>query len=325
MAVAENTSRSTITAEVNNFYSRALLSRAVPLFVHTNFAQVRDIPRKSGTDTIKFRKYSSLSAQTTALTEGVTPAGKQLSITDITAQVLYYGDYVTLTDKLQYETIDPVLTEAAEVLGEQAADSLDQLCRDVLVAGTTVQYASTATGTGEVTAAMTLTRAEVKEMVRTLQGNNAKPMTSRIDPSTGYNTVPVNRCFVGIIHPNTLYDLKDASGWIPFEKYPHKGDAMPGEVGALDEVRFIMSTNAKVKSGEGDSGGDVYCTLIIGKEAYGISRISGHALKNIVKPLGSAGTADPLDQRATTGWKATFITKILQQSFMGRIEHGVTA
>lgn len=325
--MADLTTRATeVTAEINNFYSRALLERALPLFVHTSFAQVRDIPRNSGTDVIKFRKYGALTAQTTALTEGVTPAGKQLSITDITATVLYYGDYVTLTDKVLIETMDPLLTETSEVLGEQAGDSLDQLCRDIVVAGTTIQYASTATARNEITAAMKMTRAEIKEIVRTLKGNNAKPLTSRIDPNTGYNTVPLNRCFVGIIHPNTTFDLKDASGWTPVEKYPNKGDIMPGEVGALDEVRFVETTNAKVFSDAGFGAAvDVYASIILGKDAYGISRISGEAMRTIVKPLGSAGTADPLEQRTTSGWKALFVTRILQQAFMGRIEHGVTA
>jgi len=164
------TARAQISAEVNNFYNRALLERAVPLFVHTRWGQVRDIPTKSGTDTIKFRKYGALTAQTTALSEGVTPTGKQLSITDVTAVVLYYGDFVTFTDKVLLETIDPLLTETAEVLGEQAGDSIDKICRAVLEAGTTVQYAATATATNEVTAAMKLTRSEVKQGVRTLQG-----------------------------------------------------------------------------------------------------------------------------------------------------------
>jgi N4-gp56 family major capsid protein len=48
-------------------------------------------------------------------------------------------------------------------------------------------------------------------------------------------------------------------------------------------------------------------------------------MKNIVKPLGSAGTADPLEQRATSGWKATFVAKILNDAFLVRVEHAVSA
>lgn len=47
-------------------------------------------------------------------------------------------DFVTLTDVVNYESEDAVLTEAAQVLGEQAAKTLDNLARDVITAGTTV-------------------------------------------------------------------------------------------------------------------------------------------------------------------------------------------
>lgn len=321
--MAENTTRTEIAAEVNNFYDRALLERAVPSFVHNRFAQVRDIPMNGGTDTIKFRRYGSLTAQTTALSEGVTPSGKQLSITDVTATVLYYGDYVTLTDKVVTETYDPILTETAEILGEQVGDSLDQLCRDVVAATTTKQYASTATSTATVSSSMKLNRAEVKEAVRTLKGNNAKPMTTVIDSSTGYNTSPIGRSFVGIVHPNTTFDLDDATGWIPVEKYPNKSSVMQDEVGSLAGVRFIESTNAKTRSGTLVS--TVYSTLIIAANAYAQTRISGMALKNIVKPLGSAGTADPLDQRTTSGWKLTYVAKILNDNYLVDIQHAVSS
>ena len=70
-------------------------------------------------------------AATTPLDEGITPAGSSLSVTD-RAQ---YGDFITITDKLDYQSQDPVLMEAAEILGDQMGDTLDQLTRDVLTAG----------------------------------------------------------------------------------------------------------------------------------------------------------------------------------------------
>jgi N4-gp56 family major capsid protein len=320
-----NTTRTEIPIEVNNFYDRALLERAVPAFVHNRFCQVRDIPANNGTNVIKFRKYGSLTAQTTALTEGVTPSGTQLSVTDITATVKYYGDYVTLTDQLVLETYDPILTETAEILGEQAGDSLDQLCRDVMAAGTSIQYASVASSDDTLTAAMKLTREEIKEAVRTLRGNNAKPITSMIDPSTGYNTVPIGKSYVGIVSEDTAYDLDDATGWIPVEKYPSKAGVMPDEIGSLANVRFIMSTNAYQLATANADSGPVHYTIILGQNAVAQTRISGAALQNIVKPLGSAGTADPLNQRATSGWKASYIAKILDQNNLVVIHHGVTA
>ena len=320
----ELTTRTEIPAENTSFYSRELLERAMPLFTYTSFAQIRDIPANSGTDTIKFRKYGALLAQTTPLTEGVTPAGKKLSVTDITATVLYYGDFITLTDKVSLETLDPLLVEAAGVLGDQVGDSLDQIFRDIVLAGTTVQYASTATARTDITAAMKLTRDEIKEAVRTLKRNNAKPLLGRIDPNNSYNTIPLNSCFVGIVHGDVTNDLEDAVGWVPVEKYPNKSDVMPGEVGSVARVRFVETNNGKKWAAGGLSGADVYGTIIFGRNAMGITRISGAALINIVKPLGSGGATDPLNQRATSGWKLTFIGKILQQPWIVRIEHGAT-
>lgn len=315
-----DTTTTQVSAAVNNFYDRSLLKAARPLLVHLRWAQVRDLPKNSS-GVIKFRRYSLLTAATTALSEGVTPSGSQLSITDVSGTVAQYGDYVTLTDFLQFTTLDPILTETADLLGQQAGNTLDQIARDVMVAGTTYQYASTASSTATISASMKLNRDEVREAVRTLQGNDARKLTRMVNSTDGFNTSPINAAFIGIISHNTLYDLKNESGWIPVEEYSNPKDAMEGEVGALDDVRFVMTTNASTVS----STVTVHRTLILASDYYGISRISGEAMKNIIKPLGSAGTADPLDQRSTSGWKATFVCTRLNENFCVRIEHAVSA
>src|SRR3990167_6694493 len=96
-----NTTTTQVTFGVNNFYSRTMLKAARPLLLDLNWAQVKDIP-KNNSGTIKFRRYTLLAVNTTSLSEGVTPSGKQLAITDVNATVAQYGDYVTLTDFLQF-------------------------------------------------------------------------------------------------------------------------------------------------------------------------------------------------------------------------------
>ena len=314
------TTTTQVSAAVNNYYDRVMLKAARPLLLYTKFGQVRDIPR-GNTAVIKFRRYTLLAANTTALTEGVTPSGKQLAVTDVTGTVQQFGDFITLTDFLQFTTLDPILSETAELLGQQAGNSLDQLARAVIVAGTTVQFASSATARVDINANMKLTRDEIREAVRTLQGNDARKMTSIVNPSTGFNTSPINAAYIGIISHNTLFDLKNQTGWIPVEEYANKNDVMEGEVGALDDIRFVMTTNGSTVS----STVTVHRTMILAKDYYGITRISGEAMKNIIKPLGSAGTADPLDQRSTSGWKATFVAIRLNENFAVRIEHAVSA
>jgi len=317
------TGTTTIDPGVANFFDRRLLRKAFPRLIHSLYAQTRDLPA-NGSDVIKFRRYSLLTAATTPLTEGVTPSGSQLSKTDISTTVKQYGDYVTLTDKLLFTTTDPVLAEANSVLAQQAGNTFDQLIRDIIIAGTTIQYASTAAARTDVTAAMKMTLAEVQEAVRTLKNNNAEKITEMIDPSDGVGTMPINACYIGFVHPNASYDLKNATGFIKVEQYGQQ-KALPGEIGSLDEVRFIESTNAKVFTAGGSGGADVYGTLIMGADYYAQSRISGEALKNIIKPLGSGGSSDPLDQRQTSGWKGTLAATRLNEAFAVRIEHGVTA
>ena len=319
-----NTTVSVVASGVDAFYSRTTLQAAKPLLVHLRWAQVKDIPKHSS-EVIRFRRSSLLTANTTALTEGVTPTGTVLAVTDVTATVALYGDFVTLTDFLQMTTLDPLLTETADKLGQQAGNSLDQICRNVMRAGTTVQYASTAAARTDITASMKLTRQEVREAVRTLQNNDAAKLTRMVNPSTGFNTSPLNASYVGIITENTLYDLKNESGWVPVEEYASQKDVMEGEVGKLDDVRFVMTTNGSIFAAGGAGSVDVHGTLILASDYYGITRISGEAMKNIVKPLGSAGTADPLDQRSTSGWKASFVAVRLNENFCVRIEHGVSA
>lgn len=317
------TTRAQIPAEVNNFYSRTLLMRAVPLFIHTKFGQVRDVPQNAGSSTIKFRRYGNLAAATTPLTEGVTPAGSQMSVTDITATVAQYGDFTTYSDVVSYESQDATLTEFAEVLGDQAGDTLDQLARDVLAAATTVTYVGQSDRVS-ITSSNLITATEVRKMVRTLKNNKARRVTRMVAASTGIATEPVAQAYIGIVSPDTTFDLQDETGWVPVEKYSSAMTIMEGEVGKIGDVRFVETPNAKVFAGAGASSIDVHSTVIMGMEAYGVSRISGAALQNIVKPLGSGGTDDPLNQRGTTGWKGTFVAKILNDDFLGRIEHAVS-
>lgn len=72
--------------------------------------------------------------------------------------------------------------------------------------------------------------------------------------------------------------------------------------------------------GGAEGGRDIYSTLVFGQNAYGITQVENGGLESIVKQKGSAGTSDPLNQRATVGWKATQTAEILSDEFLVRIE-----
>lgn len=80
-------------------------------------------------------------------------------------------------------------------------------------------------------------------------------------------------------------------------------------------------------AGGGKTANPVAATLVLGRNAYGLVDIDGSmAVQSIIKPAGSAGTADPLDQQSTVGWKVpAFTSKILMPEWLIRIEHGISA
>ena len=71
----------------------------------------------------------------------------------------------------------------------------------------------------------------------------------------------------------------------------------------------------------GAEGGAVYGCLFIGKGAYGVIDLS-EGTEVIVKPRGSSGTADPLDQRSSVGWKGVHAAAILYDEYILRVECG---
>ena len=88
----------------------------------------------------------------------------------------------------------------------------------------------------------------------------------------------------------------------------------------VDKEVTAANTNPIATVGGGKSGRAVYSTLVLADNAYGVTDIEGGGLQHIVKNLGSAGSADPLNQRATVGWKAIKTAERLVEPYMVRIE-----
>lgn len=297
----QTTGTGTLSDEMKTYYSDYLIDNAVPKLVHDQFGQKHPIP-KNGGKTIEFRKYSPLPKLLTPLTEGVTPDGQSLTVTTLEATVDQYGGYVTLSDMLQLTAIDNNMVQATKLLGNQAGASLDTITREVLNGGTNVVYAGGVTSRDALTAESKLTVDDIKKAVRALKTQNAEK---------------IGDSFVAIIHPDVTYDLTNDPTWQAVKDYDPK-DWYEGEIGKIAGVRFVETTEAKIFEG------GVYSTLVLGDNAYGVTEIEGGGLQHIVKQLGSAGTADALDQRASVGWKATKVAERLVEQFMVRIESKCT-
>ena len=302
------TTSSGLSEEMKTYYSDYLIDNAIPKLVHDQFGQKHPIP-KNGGKTIQFRKYSPLPKLTTPISEGLTPDGQSLNMSVIEATVAQYGGYITLSDVLLLTAVDNNLVQATKLLGAQAGATLDTITREVLNGGTNVIFAGGKEAREDLDASSLLKVEDVKKAVRLLKNQNAEQISGS---------------WVGIIHPDISYDLTNDPAWKDVKTYSDPSDIYEGEIGKIYGVRFVETTEAKIWAGAGNGGRAVYSTLILGDNAYGVTEISGGGLQHIVKQLGSAGTGDPLDQRATAGWKATKVAERLVENYMVRIESAST-
>lgn len=316
---AENVNVTTdagLSAENKSFYDRALLEEAAPNLIHNQFGQKRPIP-KNGGKRIEFRRYAALPKATQPLTEGVTPNGRKMSVTNVEAEVRQYGDYVCLSDVLDLTAIDNNVLEATRAVGHQAGLTLDTITRNVLQSGTNVYYCPKRDASGKETAvsdrsgldgSCVLTVDTVKRIAAMLKAVNA--------PKFG-------DCYVCILHPYVAYDIMSDPRWEQMHQYCKPENQFEGEIGRIAGVRFVETSEAAVYTGtENDcpNGLAVFGCLFLANDAYGVTEVTGGGLQTIIKQLGSAGTADPLNQRSTVGWKALQTAEILQQAYMYRVE-----
>lgn len=303
------TGSSALAPEMKTFYDKNLLRYAKPKLVHDQFGQTRNIPRNGG-KRIEFRRFEKLGKALTPLTEGVTPEGQSLETTKLEAEVKQYGGYVALSDQISMTALDNVVVEATTAIGDQAGETLDTISREALNGGTNVQYAEgQVSSRAALTSEMKLTVKAIKMAVRALEVQGA---------------MKINGHYVAIIHPDCAFDITEDPRFIEIIKYKNPERVYEGEIGTLEGVRFIKTTEAKKFVSAGADGIDVYSTLIFGKDAYATTSIEGGGLEILVKPKGSGGTSDPLDQRSTIGWKALKVTEILSQQYMIRIETAST-
>lgn len=324
------TSYGDITPRTAAFAIAKLLARAMPHMVLEKFGQTFPIPERK-TKVAKFRRYNKLALATTPLTEGVTPAGKSMTVTDVTATLDQYGDFVTITDVIQDTHEDPVLQQAQEVLAQQAAETIETIRYNILKAGTNVFYTN---GTARNQVNTPLSLADQRQVTRALKRQNAKHITSIVRSTPSFNTENVEASYVAVCHSDLENDIRAMTGFINTKDY---GQITPweNEIGAVEDVRYLRSTLFTPFADAGGAAGamiststvnaDVYPILYFAQDAYGIVPLKG--LKSItpmvVNPVPSK--SDPLGQRGHVSWKSMQTAVILNDAWMARLESAATA
>lgn len=329
-----------ISPSVAAYKSKQLLSRAIPTLIIEMFGQAHPLPERN-TKVMKMTRYNALSATPKYLEEGVTPNSSALTSTDISVVLSQMGDGITVSDVVTDTHQDPVLSEASDILGEQAAQMIETFRFGILKAGTNVSYTNGTARTGITT---TINTTFQNRVTRALKRQNARPISRIVRSTPSYDTASVAPSFFALCHPDLEPDIRAMSGFTPAEKY---GTVTPyaSELGKVNDVRYLTSSifvpfanaatgvtasNGGVNGTTGatsiallSTGGtnpDVYPVLYIARDAYGLVPFKGMNAVQLMVTNAKPSDSDPWAQRSHVTWKTMQGAAILNDLFMVRGE-----
>ncbi len=250
----------TTTASLS--YDQTMWDRAIyyPLRPELYFDMFADVKATDATPeqgaTLTFTKFNDMAAATTPLSESVDIDAVAISDAQVSLTLAEYGNGVNTTFRVRATSFIGLDRPVANLVGYNAGLSLDTLARDIMAAGTNVDYSGAATTRGTVAATHVLTAAEIRKAYATLKNNNVATFN-------GY--------YAAVISPLVSYDVRGETGaaaWRDPHTYSQPQEIWNGEIGEFEGFRFMESPRAPVFADTGvGSTVDVYRSLFFGRQA----------------------------------------------------------
>lgn len=290
----------TNAANLHLYYEKKLLSVLEPRLVLMPLGKKQRLPKGNGKQ-VKWLRYSAIAGSTVALSEGTPPAEIPFSTSNVTADIVQYGQFAKVSDLLSDTAIDPVLENLSERFGIAASKTIEELIVSELANNCANQNVNDRVNFAAIQASDVLNH---KELIEAMISQKA----AFIGPHESGE-------YVCVLHPRAEYDLlsdSQAGSWLDIQKYTDNRPLLNGEIGRMYGMRFLVSDKMLTSVGTGQGGIDVSQSFVIGEEAFGCVELNGDAMKMFIKRHGSAGANDPLDQFATVGYKIHgFVAKYL--------------
>lgn len=307
---------STNSANLDVYFRKELLDRLEKKVVLDRLAEKSvEIPKASGKQ-VKWLRYSNIGTtdpSTALLTEGVSPSASAITTQNITATVLQYGRYATISDYFEYSANDPVLQSVKDVLAEDASNVLELLCRNELDSNLPVQYAN---GKASLATTGANDRVVAKEFLKakiTLQKNSVGPHRK-----TGMFEAVVSPVVVGDLQADT-----DVGAWVDINKYADPSKPIKGTTGMVYGVSInvsdLMSSTATGTLGSAT----VYNSFVMGEGCLGTAKFGSQNVNYYITKA-SSSIADPLAQIHFVGYKILgYVAKYLGGSGNGTADRGI--
>lgn len=290
---------------IETYNVRKTLEYAKPKLVYPQFGQPDLVMKRKG-QTASWLKFTKMSIPSAVLDESPTWDPKTVADTTVTATLELWGNGVELLEALEQTSYLDLPAEYKKLVGQNAGETINEKVRDILIAGTSVNYANAQPNRGSVTSSDTADLDDFLAVVESLEVADA--------PKIGDE-------YVAIISPYVKTRLMKDSAFREAVRYLAKGSSMfTGELVSVDGTRFVVTSTAPslTNSGSASAVSKVEQSIILGDGAYGIARLLPGDFDVIVTPPGGHG--DEYKVKTSIAWKAYLKAVILQQTFMRRLE-----
>ncbi len=309
---------------LRNKYEPKLLETAKPLCVFAQFGQKGKIGTgENALGVTWFRQAVADSSRVSTIgTEGTAPSAADIPILEtVSATLAQYGEWSPITDIAGWTAMWNLLDHHTQIMGGDAALHHDNIIRNTLVSGLT--------GTGERRYAGGAADHAALRALTADQGRFTRVDGLAAATALGINKAPrINGGYVCIVPEQVAFDLQQDPDWIYASAYAKPEQLLNGELGMLDGVRYVRSTEPFIEAGTQGTysgSGNVYRSFCTGAGGYGVVDLSASpiAKPKIIIAKG-ADKSDPLDQKMTVGWKAFWTAKVLNTAWVRSISSRTT-
>jgi N4-gp56 family major capsid protein len=307
MAILNTTS--TLSPEVSTYYEKVFLARAEYELLLKQGGQMRTHSSNEG-KTVNFTRYTPLTINTTALTEGCNPSLSNITASTIAVTLAEYGQTVQISKFESLTSIDKNNAEKIALVGQNMGESLNRLVRNELMSGTKMygnDHSISAVAAGD-----TLDSCDIRMAVSKLEANLAMPYPD------GF--------YLGKVNPYSKYTLLGDSTWVAAKEYSDVKDLYKGEIGELYQVRFIL--NKDTACGAISGGGEAMSTAasavlrtftyIHGKDAFGVYDLAGDTPKLYILP-NVTDSGSPAGRTSLISWAGSYAVKLLNSDWIIRL------
>ena len=279
------TGSTALTPAIQSIWSKEILFQAMPILRFEQFAVKKTELGVTPGLTVAFMKYNNLdvdSVNGAALTEGIRLTTAALSAFQYKITVGEQGKAISVSELLLHASFDDVMASGARLLGRHMASSMDYQARNTLLSAAgnvAFGYRKAAPFQGPSTniydpGIVAANLAVISAIDGVTAGQEAYYLTPHtikdgVEQLASLNIPRLGDTYVAFIHPHQSRRLRDSPEWIEVTKYAAPGNFMLGEIGRINDVVFIETTQVRKNAPAINTNLSWYDAIMIGDNAFG--------------------------------------------------------